>query len=211
MFERFTDRARKVMALANTEAHRRNNAYIGTEHLLLAIIKEGGGTAIQIFKRLNIDCRTIREEVNDLAENGNEPTTQSKLPQTARTKRVLEASITEARSLGHNYVGTEHLLLGLLKETDGIAYEVLTNVGLSSEHTRSIVLSMSFSGVPNDPPLMYNLGMPDVEVFRAIRAMALKGAHREPDHTMRRAFERLADVADHIERILQGRHHGAHT
>ena len=121
MFERLTDRARKVMALANQEAQRFNHEYIGTEHILLGLVKEGSGVAANVLKNLDVDLRKIRLEVEKLVQSGPEMVTMGKLPQTPRAKKVLEYAIEEARNLNHNYVGTEHLLLGLLREQDGVA------------------------------------------------------------------------------------------
>src|SRR5947209_13207182 len=109
MYERFTDRARKVMQLANQEAQRLNHEYIGTEHILLGLVKEGSGVAANVLKNLDIDLRKIRVEVEKLVQSSPEVGTPGKLPQTPRAKKVIEYSIEEARNLNHNYVGTEHL------------------------------------------------------------------------------------------------------
>jgi len=121
MFERFTDRARKVMALANQEAQRFNHEYIGTEHILLGLVKEGSGVGANVLKNLDVDLRKVRLEVEKLVKSGPDMVTMGKLPQTPRAKKVIEYAIEEARNLNHNYVGTEHLLLGLLREHDGVA------------------------------------------------------------------------------------------
>ena len=112
MYERFTDRARKVMQLANQEAQRFNHEYIGTEHILLGLIKEGSGVAANVLKNLDVDLRKIRLEVEKLVQSGPDMVTMGKLPQTPRAKKVIEYSMEEARNLNHNYVGTEHILLG---------------------------------------------------------------------------------------------------
>ena len=112
MYERFTDRARKVMQLANQEAQRFNHEYIGTEHVLLGLIKEGSGVAANVLKNLDVDLRKIRLEVEKLVQSGPDMVTMGKLPQTPRAKKVIEYSMEEARHLNHNYVGTEHILLG---------------------------------------------------------------------------------------------------
>src|SRR5437588_2026103 len=121
MYERFTDRARKVMQLANQEAQRFNHEYIGTEHILLGLVKEGSGVAANVLKNLDIDLRRICLEVEKIVQAGPDMVTMGKLPQTPRAKKVIEYSIEEARNLNHNYVGTEHLLLGLLREQEGAA------------------------------------------------------------------------------------------
>ena len=147
MFERFTDRARKVMALANQEAQRFNHEYIGTEHILLGLVKEGSGVGANVLKNLDIDLRKVRLEVEKLVKSGPDMVTMGKLPQTPRAKKVIEYAIEEARSLNHNYVGTEHLLLGLLRETDGVAAQVLMNLNLKLEEVREEVLNLLGAGM----------------------------------------------------------------
>ncbi|MFG0305485.1 MAG: ATP-dependent Clp protease ATP-binding subunit [Phycisphaerales bacterium JB040] len=146
MFERFTDRARKVMALANQEAQRFNHEYIGTEHILLGLVKEGSGVGANVLKHLDVDLRKVRLEVEKLVKAGPEMVTMGKLPQTPRAKKVIEYAIEEARNLNHNYVGTEHLLLGLLREHDGVAAQVLMNLGLKLEEVREEVLNLLGAG-----------------------------------------------------------------
>jgi ATP-dependent Clp protease ATP-binding subunit ClpC len=163
MFERLTDRARKVMALANQEAQRLNHEYIGTEHILLGLVKEGSGVGANVLKNLDIDLRKVRLEVEKLVKSGPEMVTMGKLPQTPRAKKVIEYAIEEARNLNHNYVGTEHLLLGLLREHDGVAAQVLMNLGLKLEEVREEVLNLLGAGVeteeapqpsePQEPPM----------------------------------------------------------
>ena len=147
MYERFTDRARKVMQLANQEAQRFNHEYIGTEHILLGLVKEGSGVAANVLKNLDVDLRKIRLEVEKLVQSGPEMVTMGKLPQTPRTKKVIEYSMEEARNLNHNYVGTEHVLLGLLREQDGVAAQVLMNLGLKLEEVREEVLNLLGHGL----------------------------------------------------------------
>ena len=142
MYERFTDRARKVMQLANQEAQRFNHEYIGTEHILLGLVKEGSGVAANVLKNLDVDLRKIRLEVEKLVQSGPEMVTMGKLPQTPRAKKVIEYSMEEARHLNHNYVGTEHILLGLLREQEGVAAQVLMNLGLKLEEVREEVLNL---------------------------------------------------------------------
>src|SRR6187402_391484 len=151
MYERFTDRARKVMQLANQEAQRFNHEYIGTEHILLGLVKEGSGVAANVLKNLDIDLRKIRLEVEKIVQSGPDMVAMGKLPQTPRAKKVIEYSIEEARNLGHNYVGTEHLLLGLLREQEGVAAQVLMNLGLKLEDVREEVLNLlGHNPMPNE-------------------------------------------------------------
>jgi len=147
MYERFTDRARKVMQLANQEAQRFNHEYIGTEHVLLGLIKEGSGVAANVLKNLDVDLRKIRLEVEKLVQSGPDMVTMGKLPQTPRAKKVIEYSMEEARNLNHNYVGTEHILLGLLREQEGVAAQVLMNLGLKLEDVREEVLNLLGHGI----------------------------------------------------------------
>ena len=142
MFKRFTDRARKVMALANLEVQRFNHEYIGTEHVLLGLVKEGSGVGANALKNLDVDLRKVRLEVEKLLIKGPAMVTIGKLPQTPRAKKVIDYAINEARGLNHNHVGTEHLLLGLLREQDGVAGQVLMNLGIKLEEVRQEVLTM---------------------------------------------------------------------
>jgi ATP-dependent Clp protease ATP-binding subunit ClpC len=150
MYERFTDRARKVMQLANQEAQRFNHEYIGTEHVLLGLIKEGSGVAANVLKNLDVDLRKIRLEVEKLVQSGPDMVTMGKLPQTPRAKKVIEYSMEEARHLNHNYVGTEHILLGLLREQEGVAAQVLMNLGLKLEEVREEVLNLLGHGLEGE-------------------------------------------------------------
>ena len=140
IYERFTERARKVMQLANQEAQRFNHEYVGTEHILLGLVKEGSGVAANVLKNLDVDLRKIRHEVEKLVRSGPDMVTMGKLPLTPRAKKVIEYAVDEARQLGHGYVGTEHLLLGLLREPEGVAAQVLRNLNLKLEEVRQTVL-----------------------------------------------------------------------
>ena len=139
-YARFTDRARKVMQLANQEAKRFNHEFIGTEHILLGLIKDGSGVAAHVLKNLDIDLRKIRLEVEKIVQSGPDMVIMGKLPQTPRAKNVIEIAIEEAKNLNHNYVGTEHLLLGLVREQEGVAAQVLINLGVTPIDLREEVL-----------------------------------------------------------------------
>src|ERR1700691_4109560 len=158
MFERFTDRARKVMALANQEAQRFNHEYIGTEHILLGLVEEGSGVGANVLKNLDVDLRKVRLEVEKLVKSGPDMVTMGKLPQTPRAKKVIEYAIEEARNLNHNYGGTEHLLLGLLREHDGVAAQVLMNLNLKLEEVREEVLNLLGAGVETEEPAQEKQG-----------------------------------------------------
>jgi len=138
------------MALANQEAQRFNHEYIGTEHILLGLVKEGSGVGANVLKNLDIDLRKVRLEVEKLVKSGPEMVTMGKLPQTPRAKKVIEYAIEEARNLNHNYVGTEHLLLGLLREQDGVAAQVLMNLGVKLEEVREEVLNLLGAGMEQE-------------------------------------------------------------
>ena len=148
MFNRFTERARKVIILAKEEARRFNHDYIGTEHILLGLVREGEGVAATVLQKMGVSLENIRIEVEKLVQPG--PTTQiiGDIPFTPRAKKALELSAEEARSLGHNYIGTEHLLLGLIREGEGIASQVLLNLGLDLNTVRNEVMEILGSALP---------------------------------------------------------------
>jgi ATP-dependent Clp protease ATP-binding subunit ClpC len=131
MFERFTERARKVIILAREEAIRLGHNFVGTEHLLLGLIREGDGLAVAILKKLNVNVAAVKAEIEKIVAVGTEFSPAGEIPFTPQAKKVLEYAISEARSLGHNYIGTEHLLLGLIREGEGIASLVLRDFGVS--------------------------------------------------------------------------------
>lgn len=167
MYERFTDRARKVMQLAKAEAQRLNHEYIGTEHILLGIIEEGSGVAATVMKERGVNFNSIRDEVDKIVQRGPDPEpadspdpgglrgwitalslalfwldARRKRPQTPTAKHVIEYAMREARNLNHGYVGTEHLLLGLLIDRESVSYHVLTNLGLELHDVREEILDL---------------------------------------------------------------------
>ena len=150
MFDRFTDRARKVMGLARQEAQRFNHDYIGTEHMLLGLVQEGSGVAAAVLKNLDVDPKKIRHEVEKLVSSGTTMVQVGQLPFTPRAKNVLELSLEEATNLGHTYIGTEHLLLGLIRESEGIAAQVLRNLKVKLDDVREEVLEL-LGAEPGDP------------------------------------------------------------
>ena len=141
MFERFTDRARRVVVLAQDEARSLNHNYIGTEHLLLGLITEGEGVAAKALESLDINKDAVRSAVIDIIGEGEKPV-EGHIPFTPRAKRVFELSLREALQLGHNYIGTEHLLLGLLKEGEGVASQVLIKLGADLSKVRQTVIEL---------------------------------------------------------------------
>ncbi|MCG3184311.1 MAG: Negative regulator of genetic competence ClpC/MecB [Planctomycetes bacterium] len=143
MFEQFTERARKVLGLARQEAQKFNHEYIGTEHILLGLILEGSGVAATVLRNMDVDLRKIRLEIEKLVQQGPQVmTAPSKLPFTPRAKRVIDLAKEEAATLNHEHVGTEHLLLGLLRENEGIAAQVLMNLGVRLDEVREEVLEL---------------------------------------------------------------------
>lgn len=139
-FDSFTDRARKALSFARKEAERMNHDYIGTEHILLGIVCEGAGVAACTLENLHVDLARVRNEIEKTVKQGEHPVTSGPLPFTPLAKRVLEYAIEEAKALDHHYVGTEHLLLGLMREENGLGGQVLENLGLTQEAIRKEVL-----------------------------------------------------------------------
>jgi hypothetical protein len=139
VFERFTDRARRVLVLAQEEARLLNHSFIGTEHILLGLIHEGDGLAAKALESLGISLQAVREKVEDAIGPARSPLIDSP-PFTPRAKKVLELALREALQLGHNYIGTEHLLLGLVREGEGVAAQVLQSLGASLDRVREKVM-----------------------------------------------------------------------
>jgi ATP-dependent Clp protease ATP-binding subunit ClpC len=148
MFNKFTERARKVILLAKEEAKRFNHDYIGTEHILLGLIREGEGVAAAVLQKLGLSPEKIRLEVEKLVQSGPTTMVSGDIPFTPKAKKVIELAMEEARSLGHNYIGTEHLLLGLIREGEGVASQVLMNLGLDLNRVRNEVITLLGSSSP---------------------------------------------------------------
>ncbi|MCK5707740.1 MAG: ATP-dependent Clp protease ATP-binding subunit [Candidatus Aureabacteria bacterium] len=140
MFDRFTNRARQVIIIARKEADRFNHNYIGTEHILLGLIKLGQGVAVNVLRRIGLDFETVRMEVEKAVGKGPETKISGEIPLTSRAKKVIEYAVEEATSLNHSYVGTEHILLGLLREEEGVAARVLSNLEIDIETAREEIL-----------------------------------------------------------------------
>ncbi|MEN3344722.1 MAG: ATP-dependent Clp protease ATP-binding subunit ClpC, partial [Arthrobacter sp.] len=141
MFERFTDRARRVVVLAQEEARMLNHNYIGTEHILLGLIHEGEGVAAKALESLSISLDGVREQVQEIIGQGQQAPS-GHIPFTPRAKKVLELSLREALQLGHNYIGTEHILLGLIREGEGVAAQVLVKLGADLNRVRQQVIQL---------------------------------------------------------------------
>src|SRR5213594_863928 len=140
MMNNYTPRAQQVLALASKEAERFNHNYVGTEHLLLGLIKLGQGVAVNVLQKMGLDLETVRMEVEKQVGTGPDQKVVGNIPYTPRVKKVLALATKESKALNHTYLGTEHILLGLLREGDGVAARVLKNFGLDTDVTRQQVL-----------------------------------------------------------------------
>lgn len=164
MYERFTDRARKVMNLANTEAQRLNHEYIGTEHMLIGILREGEGVACRVLRNRGISSQQLFTELGKVITPGQQMVTVGKLPQTPRVKKVIEYVMEEARDLNDQHVGTEHLLLGLLRAEEGTAAIALKICGIDLDAARNEVRLFRGSrpSVAQEQPTIPKLNWPAV-------------------------------------------------
>lgn len=153
MYEQFTDRARKVMQMANQEAQRFNHEYIGVVHVLLGLIKVPDCVAHKVLTNLGADLRKVRLEVEKLIHPGPDMVMMGRLPHTPALKRVIETTISIAREFNHNYVGTEHMLLAVIKEHDGIVPRIFQNLGLDEDKVKQEVLSSIWDKMKPAPPV----------------------------------------------------------
>ncbi len=151
MFERFSNRARRVVVLAQEEARMLNHNYIGTEHILLGLIHEGEGVAAKALESLGISLEAVRQQVEEIVGQGQEAPS-GHIPFTPRAKKVLELSLREATQLGHRYIGTEHILLGLIREGDGVAAQVLVKLGADLNRVRQQVIQLLHGHQSDDEP-----------------------------------------------------------
>ena len=154
MFERFTDRARRVVVLAQDEAKMLNHNYIGTEHILLGLIHEGEGVAAKALEQMGISLEAVREQVEEIIGHGQTQPT-GHIPFTPRAKKVLELSLREALQMNHSYIGTEHILLGLIREGEGVAAQVLIKLGADLNRVRNTVLQLlsGYQGTTEGQPI----------------------------------------------------------
>jgi ATP-dependent Clp protease ATP-binding subunit ClpA len=169
MLERFTDRARRVVKLAEEEARRFDHNYIGTEHILLGLIREGEGVAAKALESLGISLDAVRQQVEEIIGQGQQAPFDV-IPFTPRSKKVLELSLRESQQLGHNYIGTEHILLGLIREGDGVAAQVLVKLGADLNRVRQQVIQLI--AAPQQPGhLPPREGVPVTEVQARLDAI----------------------------------------
>lgn len=199
MFNRFTERARKVIILSKEEARRFNHDYIGTEHILLGLIREGEGVAAAVLEKMGLDLQTIRLEVEKVVQPG--PSTQilGDIPFTPRAKKALELAAEEARALGHNYIGTEHILLGIIREGESVASQVLLNLGLDLDRVRNEIMAVlgaatpGFSQQQQQQPAAGKSKTPALDAFGRDITQAAKDGKLDP----------VIDRKMEIDRIIQ--------
>lgn len=210
MYKRFTDRCRQAMRLANQEAERLNHEYMSTEHILLGLVKEGGGVAADLLKDFDVQLHTVIEEVNKLLEKEAPVSLGGRIPPTPRAKKVIEYAMEEARKLNDDYVGTEHILLGLLREEEGVAAQLLMTLGLRLELVRTMIQANpeSFddegrfrSSGDNPPPPVRPL---DDDSKRRVRELAEELAALERgkfDAVANQDFDEAAQLRDKQDRF----------
>ena len=195
MFNRFTERARKVILLAKEEAKRFNHDYIGTEHIMLGLVREGEGVAAAVLASLGLSSDKVRMEVEKLVQPGPATIVSGDIPFTPKAKKVIELAMEEARSLGHNYIGTEHLLLGLIREGEGVASQVLINLGLDLDKVRMEVMSLLGSSIP---------GYTQTQKTRKGKTPALDAFGRELTKLAKEnKLDPVIGRASEIERVIQ--------
>jgi ATP-dependent Clp protease ATP-binding subunit ClpA len=201
MFERFTDRARRVVVLAQDEARRLNHNYIGTEHILLGLLHEGEGVAARALQSLGISLQAVRQQVEEIIGRGQQ-VPSGHIPFTPRAKKVLELSLRESLQLGHNYIGTEHILLGLIREGDGVAAQVLVKLGADLNRVREQVIQLLHGHQAEEPG-------PTSSVARELRLLPAVEAHLEAIEQRLTAIEQRVgsgpDTSDLDEQIAQVR------
>ena len=194
MFERFTDRARRVVVLAQEEARLLGHNYIGTEHLLLGLLRESDGVAGRTLDALGISLDAVRTRVEEIIGRSSQPLPGGQMPFTPRAKKALELSLREALNLGHNYIGTEHLLLGLIREGEGVAPQVLVGMGAELAAVRRTVVTI-VEGLEGGSAAREEIPAdPEQEVIRSLREENLE-LRREVER-LREALRRLGEEPD---------------
>ena len=213
MFERFTDRARRVIVLAQEEARQLNHNYIGTEHILLGLIHEGEGVAPQALSELGISLQSVRLQVEQIIGQG-AAAPPGHIPFTPRAKKVLELSLREALQLGHNYIGTEHILLGLVREGEGVAAQVLQKLGAGLHRVREEVIRVlsKYSGesqpdvdAADRPESPLEWSAPSSRVLRLSRNVAVSLGRQtvEPEHILLGLLAARDQVVGRVLKELQ--------
>ncbi len=196
MFERFTDRARRVVVLAQEEARMLNHNYIGTEHILLGLIHEGEGVAAKALESLGISLEGVRSQVEEIIGQGQQAPS-GHIPFTPRAKKVLELSLREALQLGHNYIGTEHILLGLIREGEGVAAQVLVKLGADLNRVRQQVIQLLSGYQGKEPASSAVEGTPSTSLVLDQFGRNLTAAARESK------LDPVIGREKEIERVMQ--------
>src|SRR5258707_5758626 len=190
-FEKFTDRARKVLRLAQEEAQRFQHNYIGTEHLLLGLVREDEGVAAKVLHNLGVDLQKVRSSVEDIIGRGDR-IVLGEIGLTPRAKQVIELSVDEARRMNHHYIGTEHLLLGLIREGEGIAVGVLESLGVNLEQARRQTLVVLSGGVQEPrQEETEEVEIPDQDKDRAINQESVQDEDDRPPGSTRGQMDRF--------------------
>lgn len=198
MFNRFTERARKVILLAKEEAKRFNHDYIGTEHILLGLVREGEGVAAAVLMGLGLDPTRVRMGVEKLVQPGTGAAVTGDIPFTPKAKKAIELAMDEARELGHNYIGTEHLLLGLIREGEGVAAQVLINLGLNLDKVRDEVMQLLGSATPG-----YTTGGPKTQKLKS-KTPAIDSFGRDLTELAKQdKLDPVVGRQNEIERVVQ--------
>src|ERR1700741_2047628 len=201
MINNFTPRAQQVLALARKEADRFNHNYVGTEHLLLGLIKLGQGVAVNVLQKMGLDLETVRMEVENQVGSGPETKIVGNVPYTPRVKKVLALAGKEAKALSHSYVGTEHILLGLLKEGEGVAARVLKNLEVDIERTRNEILKELD---PNFTPPESEAEPPQEGNKKDVKTPALRAFGRDLTELAKKAeLDPVIGRKNEIERVIQ--------
>ena len=204
MFERFTDRARRVVVLAQEEARLLNHNYIGTEHILLGLIHEHAGVAGGALESLGISLEAVRALVQERVVEG-QRTPTGHIPFTPRAKKVLERSLREALQLGHNYIGTEHILLGLIQVSDGVAAQVLTEAGADYAQVRDQVRWLVSSEVDQPGPRWRLVQLPVPEEVRQFDEQIARVRRQKGAAVQAKDSERAAALRDQERQLLADR------
>src|SRR5947209_6647331 len=203
----FTPRAQQVLALARKEADRFNHNFVGTEHLLLGLIKLGQGVAVNVLQKLGLDLETVRMEVEKQVGTGPDQKMIGNIPYTPRVKKVLALAAKEAKALNHTYVGTEHILLGLLREGDGVAARVLKNLDVDIEQTRQEILKEldpNFSASEEQPASEGGSEKGSTEKKGEVKTPALKAFGRDLTEIARKGeMDPVIGRKNEIERVIQ--------
>jgi ATP-dependent Clp protease ATP-binding subunit ClpA len=213
MFERFSDLGRRVVVLAQEEARMLNHNYIGTEHILLGLIHEGEGVAAKALESLGISLETVRSQVEEIIGQGRAAPT-GHIPFTPRAKKVLELSLREALQLGHNYIGTEHILLGLVREGEGVAAQVLQKLGADLNRVRNEVIRLlqGYTGTPEGrTPAFSEFNVAEsverAERLQRIEEQARKEAEALGERTVRADHRWVASLRLDIEEVTTALQH----